>query len=118
MNLHITVAETTEFIRKAKKLLSDTEREELISYLSAHPCDGDLIEGTGGVRKLRWARQGMGKSGGVRVIYFFYNEGMPLYALTVYGKDDKDNLSKSERNELAKLVTILVGYWQTRNKGK
>ena len=114
----LTVAETSEFIRKAKKLLSDAEREELVSYLSAHPSDGDLIEGTGGVRKLRWARQGMGKSGGVRVIYFFYNKGTPLYALTIYGKGEKDNLSKAERNELAKLVTILVGYWQVRQKGK
>ena len=114
----LTVAETSEFIRKAKKLLSDAEREELVSYLSAHPADGDLIEGTGGVRKLRWARQGMGKSGGVRVIYFFYNKGTPLYALTIYGKGEKDNLSKAERNELAKLVTILVGYWQVRQKGK
>jgi len=114
----ITVAETTEFIRKVKKLLSDFERDELVSYLAANPTNGDLIEGTNGIRKLRWARQGMGKSGGVRVIYFFYNEGLPLYALTVYGKGEKDNLTKAERNQLAQLVTILVGFWQARLKGK
>lgn len=113
----ITIAETSEFIRKAKKLLSDTERDELLSYMANHPLAGDLIEGTGGIRKLRWARQGMGKSGGVRVIYFFYNKGMPLYALTVYGKGEKDNISKAERNQLAQLVEMLVSHWQAR-KGK
>lgn len=110
----ITVAETGEFIKKVKKLLDDDERQELVSYLSAHPASGTIMEGTGGIRKLRWARQGMGKSGGVRVIYFFHNEGMPLYALTLYGKGEKDNLSKEERNELAKLVALLVDYWRNR----
>jgi len=110
----ITVAETGEFIKKVKKLLDEEERQELVSYLSVHPADGKVMEGTGGIRKLRWARQGMGKSGGVRVIYFFHNEGMPLYALTLYGKGEKDNLSKEERNELAKLVALLVDYWRNR----
>ena len=110
----ITVAETGEFIRKAKKLLSEDERQELVSYLSAHPEAGALMEGTGGIRKLRWARQGMGKSGGVRVIFFCYNQGMPLYALTLFGKGDKDNLTQAERNDLTKLVDVLIGYWRER----
>ena len=110
----ITVAETSEFIRKARKLLSDEERQELVSYLSAHPTAGDVMEGAGGIRKLRWARQGKGKSGGVRAIYLYYNEGMPLYALTIYGKGEKENLSQAERNELAKLVDILIAYWRNR----
>ena len=110
----ITVAETSEFISKARKLLSDEERQELVSYLSAHPSDGDIMEGTGGIRKLRWARQGKGKSGGARVIYLYYNDGMPLYALTIYGKGEKDNLSQAERNELAKLVDVLIAYWRKR----
>ncbi len=110
----ITVAETGEFINKAKKLLSDEERCCLVTYLSKHPSSGVIMEGTGGIRKLRWARQGTGKSGGVRVIYYFHGEGIPLYVLTVYGKGDKDNLSAAERNELAKLVEILVGYWRNR----
>jgi hypothetical protein len=56
----------------------------------------------------------MGKSGGVRVIYFFHNAGMPLYALTIYGKGEKDNLTATERNELAKLVELLVAHWRNR----
>ena len=110
----ITVAETGEFILKAKKLLAEDERQTLVSYLSDYPTAGTVMEGTGGIRKLRWARQGMGKSGGVRVIYYFHNDGMPLYALTIYGKGEKDNLSKAERNDLANLVDMLVSYWRRR----
>jgi hypothetical protein len=104
----ITVAETTEYAKRARKLLSEKERAELICHLAAHPEAGDVMEGTGGVRKVRWAREGKGKSGGVRVVYFYYNEGMPLYLLTLYGKSEKDNLSAGERNDLAKLVNLLV----------
>ncbi len=63
------VAELPSFIRLADKPLSQDERADLISYLAEHPKAGDLMEGTGGVRKLRWRRGGQGKSGGVRVIY-------------------------------------------------
>jgi hypothetical protein len=80
---------------------------EVVEYLAENPKAGDLMQGTGGVRKLRWARGGRGKSGGVRVIYYFHGDAMPLYLLTVFGKNEKDNLSKAERNELAKLVAIL-----------
>lgn len=72
------------------------------------------MEGTGGIRKLRWARQGTGKIGGTRVIYFFHNEKMPLYLLTIYGKGEKDNLTAAERNELSKLVDVLISYWCNR----
>jgi hypothetical protein len=66
------------------------------------------LQGTGGIRKLRWASGGKGKSGGTRVIYFYYNELIPLFLLTIFGKNGKINLSKAERNELAKLVNELV----------
>ena len=66
------------------------------------------MKGTGGIRKLRWAAQGKGKSGGVRVIYYYHNRGMPLFLLTVFGKGEKSNLTKSERNELARLTPLLT----------
>ena len=100
------------FIRLAEKLLSAQERQELIAYLAEHPKDGDLMEGTGGVRKLRWHRGGQGKSGGVRVIYYYHDGLMPLYLLTLFAKGDKANLTKAERNELAGLVDVLVGIWK------
>lgn len=106
-----TVAEMPEFIRNAKRLLGDDEIQAVISYLSEHPSSGVLMAGTGGVRKLRWAREGKGKSGGVRVIYYFHSERIPLYLLTVFGKNEKANLSKAEANALSKLVKLLVQAW-------
>lgn len=110
----ITIAETGEFIRQARRLLKDFERESLINYLADHPESGVLIEETGGIRKLRWAREGRGKSGGARVIYYFHSERMPLYLLTIYGKGDKDNLSQAEKQELRHLV----GYLKEANRMK
>ena len=110
----LTVAELPEYLRAAARLLAEADRRAIIGHLAAHPVDGDLIEGTGGVRKLRWARDGRGKSGGVRVIYYFHSEAMPLYLLTMFAKNERANLSKAERNELAGLVDLLVQIWLER----
>lgn len=75
----ITIAEVPEYIRQAEKLMTTEERQDIVSYLAAHPKSGDLIEGAGGIRKIRWGRGGRGKSGGVRVIYYYRSEMMPLY---------------------------------------
>jgi len=103
-----TIVELPEFRKKSDKLLTDSERESVINYLAAHPASGDIIQGTGGIRKLRWSARGKGKSGGVRIIYYFHNEFIPLFLLSLFGKDEKSNLTKTERNELAKLTSILV----------
>ena len=107
----ITVAETRPFQRKVSQLLSEIEKAELIAYLSVHPGAGVLIKGAGGIRKLRWARSGRGKSGGVRVVYYFHSRGMQLYLLTLFGKNEKANLSMEEKNFLSGLVRELVKYW-------
>ena len=65
----MTVVETPEFLASSRKLLNDDERSLLVSYVAAHPTAGDLMSGTGGLRKLRWALQGRGKRGGARVIF-------------------------------------------------
>ncbi|PCH61434.1 MAG: addiction module toxin RelE [Gammaproteobacteria bacterium] len=111
----ITVAETEPFQNKINKLLSKEENDDLIVYLSGHPSSGDLIQGTGGIRKLRWARGNKGKSGGVRVIYYFHSDMMPLYLLAAFGKNEKANLSAEERNILSKAVKELVSYWRHKN---
>ncbi|WP_348767232.1 type II toxin-antitoxin system RelE/ParE family toxin [uncultured Salinisphaera sp.] len=103
-----TVAETPEFSRKIRKLIGDADYQALISYLAEHPKAGDLMRGTGGMRKLRWARDGSGKSGGVRVVYYFHDEHIPLYLLTIFGKNEKTNISQAERNALAQLVALLT----------
>lgn len=110
----LTVAELPEYLRTAAKLLTDIDRRAIVDHLAAHPAAGDLIEGTGGVRKLRWARDGRGKSGGVRVIYYFHSGVMPLYLLTMFAKNERANLSKAERNALAELVDALVEIWFER----
>ncbi|MBI1938284.1 MAG: type II toxin-antitoxin system RelE/ParE family toxin [Ignavibacteriales bacterium] len=104
----ITIVELPEYIKRAEKLLLKEERDELLYYLSQNPKAGTLMQGTGGIRKMRWASKGKGKSGGSRVIYFFYNETIPLFLLTVFSKNEKINLSKAERNELAELVKELI----------
>jgi hypothetical protein len=112
----ITIAETLPFQRKTSSLLTDEERSELISYLAEHPQAGVLIQGTGGIRKLRWARQGKGKSGGIRVVYYFHNETMPLYLLAAFAKNEKANISNEEKLLLAKGVKELVDYWRHKNE--
>ena len=104
----ISVVETKSFQRKVGQLLSENEKDELIVYLSMHPNAGVLIKGTGGIRKLRWARSGQGKSGGVRIIYYYHSHEMPLYLLALFGKNEKANISKEEKNILSRMVGELV----------
>ncbi len=107
----VTVAETPLFVRKAAVIFDEDERAALIAFVAWNPEAGDVIPGTGGVRKLRWAAKGKGKSGGARVIYYFHNESMPVFLLSAYAKSKKVNLSGAERNALRKLVPLLVrGY--------
>ena len=73
------------------------------------------MQGTHGVRKLRWSRSGIGKSGGVRIIYYFHSEIMPLYLLAIFAKNEKANLSDRERQTLADVVQQIVAAWRARN---
>ncbi len=104
----ITIAELPAYRSYAEKHLSEEERKAIIDYLAEHPKAGALMRGTGGVRKLRWGKGNRGKSGGVRVIYYFHDERIPLYLLTVFAKNEQDNLTVEERSSLASLANILV----------
>ena len=103
-----TIIELPEYLKQADKLLSNSERQSIINYLAVHPSAGDIMQGTGGIRKLRWSAQGKGKSGGVRIIYYHHNRSIPLYLLTLFGKGEKTNLTKAERNDLAIFTPLLV----------
>lgn len=103
----ITVVETKAFVASAKGRLKPNEVADLIDFIAAEPECGDLIQGTGGLRKVRFGAGSKGKRGGVRVVYYFYNETMPVFLLTVFGKNERNNLSKAERNTLAKVARAL-----------
>ena len=110
----MTVIETPSFLRDAKRLIDEMERQEIIAFLAHNPNAGDILQRTGGIRKLRFAREGGGKSGGYRVVYFFHSPDIPLFALNVFAKSEKDNISPAERNELKQLATLLVATYRTR----
>ncbi len=104
----VTVVETAAFLARADKLLDVGEREALKLAIAADPLAGDLIRGSGGVRKLRFGFAGRGKRGGVRVIYFFHNDRMPAFLLTVFAKNERSDLSQAEIAALRRLVGTLV----------
>jgi len=110
----VTVVETPEFIRRVEKLLDDDERESIIAYLAANPKAGDLIPGTGGVRKLRWGLEGRGKRGGARIIHFFHSTQLPVFLLTAFAKNERADLSQADRNSFRKLTKVLVDTYGSR----
>ncbi|HON80239.1 MAG TPA: type II toxin-antitoxin system RelE/ParE family toxin [Spirochaetota bacterium] len=108
-----------EFDKAWKHLgLSDNELKSLQQHLCLYPDQGDIIQGTGGLRKLRWAIQGKGKSGGIRVAYVDFVIFEKIYLITAYSKGDKDNLSKTERNDIKKLISLLENELKIKNEGK
>jgi mRNA-degrading endonuclease RelE of RelBE toxin-antitoxin system len=99
----LTVIEHPAFQRQAANIWSDKEREDFIDFMAANPQAGDVIKETSpAARKVRWKRQGMGKRGGVRVIYYYLDEDDAVLLLTLYTKSDEDALSAAEINQLAK----------------
>lgn len=111
-----TIVELPEYKKQVQRHLSKNDSDLLINYLAEYPKAGDLMQGTGGIRKLRWAKSGSGKSGGVRVIYYYHNESMPLFLLSLFGKNEKANLTNAERNLLAKFTSILVKNYRGENE--
>ncbi len=89
--------------------MADDEREALIDAIAANPEAGVSLGG--GLRKVRIARPGGGKSSGYRTVYVFGGTHMPIFLVTVFAKNEKDNLSKSEQAELVKLGKTLIAYY-------
>ena len=110
----VSVIETPEFLSATRKLMDEEERALLVHYLAHNPTSGDVIPGTGGVRKLRWGLEGRGKRGGARVIYFHHDMGMPLFMLTAYAKNERADLSQKDRNDFRRLTALLVETFRRR----
>ena len=105
-----TVVELPEFQKRAKAVMSDKELSAAISFIAANPEAGTSLGG--GLRKVRIPREGQGKSGGFRTIYVFGGTHMPIFLVTVFAKNEKANLSKSETAaavELSKRIIALYG---------
>jgi hypothetical protein len=97
-----TVVETLGYLKMAEAIFSQTERDQIVAMVAANPECGEVMQGTGGFRKVRVARSGMGKRGGARVIYILRSEAFPIFLVAAYAKNEKDNLTMQERNQLAK----------------
>jgi len=111
----ITVVEVEPFPVKATQVWDDEERLEFIGFIATNPQAGDVMAGSGGVRKVRWRRPGLGKRGGVRVIYYYHDESMPLYLLTVYAKSRQETLSPAEVKAMRRIVSVLRSMYGKTN---
>ena len=96
------------FEEKARKLLGKAGFDDLLDFLARRPKAGRIIEGTGGLRKARFARPGQGKSGGARVIYYYHNDTRPMLLLLIYAKADQDNLTDAQKAQLRKHVNAII----------
>ncbi len=100
----ITIVELESFQVDADNLFTERERNDLTDFIAANPHFGDVMPGTGGVRKLRWGVGAKGKRGGARVIYYFRDLNIPVFLLAVYKKGERIDLTMAEREEMRHLV--------------
>lgn len=107
----ITIAETHSFQKKSQKILDEDELDRLKNFLSNNPQSGEIIPGLRGIRKMRWQVDHKGKSGGVRIIYLFYNASMPVFLLNIYKKSEKSDMSSKEKKILNSMVDELVSVY-------
>ena len=93
-----------DYTKQVKRLLTTVERLAMETGVAADPLSFPVIQATGGFRKARWGRGNRGKSGGVRLIFYFYVKGEALYLESIYAKNEKENLTNEECKQLRKLA--------------
>ena len=103
----VTVVETPGFVQDAKGVLSEKEVSALVDLLASNPEAGSVLVGGSGIRKVRVGAKGKGKSGGARVIYYFHDDRIPVYLLALFAKNEKDNLSSTEKAALAGIAKLI-----------
>ena len=102
--MHIVFIEGPEFIHKVDKLATIEDIERLQNELTENPYRGDLIQGTGGARKIRLRLGNTGKSGGARVVYYFVDMRGEVWLLDIYAKTDKSDLTETEKKKLYRFI--------------
>jgi RelE toxin of RelEB toxin-antitoxin system len=110
----VSVIELPGYRRRADELLSADEQEAIIDLIAYQPTCGDVIPGTGGLRKVRVGRGGSGKRGGARVIYYFYNADFPVLVMALYAKNEKADLNTREKNEFTAYAKEAVARWRKK----
>jgi len=103
----LTVVEMPSFIRSVQDILDKDGYKLLIDLLAKHPDVGDVIPGTGGLRKLRVSRPGIGKRGGARVIYYYHSDRMPVYLVYAYAKATSENITTAEKKIFSAIIDEL-----------
>ncbi len=96
------------FETKARGLLGAAGFDDMLEFLAKRPKAGRVIQGTGGLRKVRIARPGRGKSAGTRVIYYYHNEDKPILLLLIYAKADQENMTNEQKAEYKKAVKLII----------
>ena len=110
-----TIAETAQYLRDAAEVgLSDQERRVIVDLIAGDPLQGAEIRGSGGVRKIRVAGRGKGKSGGYRIITAYFGPNAPTYLLAVLSKGDRENFTAAEVAGFKKLTDAIDRYWKAR----
>lgn len=102
----MVIIETSIFTRQVTAILTDQEYKGLQEALVSRPTLGDVIVGSGGLRKVRWSGQGRGKRGGTRVIYYWATRQDQLLMLFIYSKNQRDDLSQSQLKTLHRIIEI------------
>ncbi len=92
------------FSRKASAVWSALEREDFTVHIARNPFSGDTVPGSGGFRKVRWGKEGKGKRGGVRVIYFFQSATDQVWLLKMYGKNERENIPAHELKQIKEAI--------------
>jgi hypothetical protein len=109
-----TVVETPAYLAHAERLFTPEERTEIVNRVAGDPECGVVIRESGGIRKVRFAFGGRGKSGGARVIYFLAGEELPIFLLAVFAKNEKSDLTPKERAKLAASVKDMIAGYRRR----
>ena len=102
----LTVVESPIFQRLWPRYWEEDERAEFAAFIASNPEAGAVIRGAGGVRKVRWSREGAGKSSGVRVVYLTRNELGEIHLLTLYAKSEKSTISAATLKEIRRALEV------------